>query len=229
MKHLKASQFTAVAVILLSVIIYFASCRKKDDVPVVVIPTIERGTQKVTLTDPKLTYDKTHGNVNWSTAYMGSLSTLTGRFNSFGMNTFNFDESNPAGINFDGWVYINTVNTSEPGRDYGCLQTTFGTDTTMREQAANKATIKTKSVAFSTEDKGYIVTFDFTFHGVTKTLTGKLTYAGHTTSGTGATLKDIYGFGFDFQFLAKTDFLIASTNIGDLIDIKTDAIFRRVQ
>jgi polyisoprenoid-binding protein YceI len=230
MKPFHKSTFLAVAIIMFSAFVYMAGCRKPDDTiePPVVTP-IERGTQKVTLTDAKTTYDKSHGNVNWSTAYMGALSTLTGRFNSFGMTTFNFDESNPAGINFEAWVYINTVNTSEPGRDNGCLQTTFGTDTTMREQAANKAIIKSKSVIFSTTDKGYFVTCDFTFHGVTKEITGKLTYAGHTTSGTGTTLKDIYGFGFDFQFLAKTDYLIASNNIGDLVDIKCDAIFRKTQ
>ncbi|MCX6189109.1 MAG: YceI family protein [Bacteroidetes bacterium] len=216
------------AILMLGALVYMASCRKTEDPPVVIVPpAIVRGTEKVTLVDPKTTHDKSHSNVNWSTPYMGSLSALTGRFNSFGITTFNFDESNAAGINFEGWVYLNTPNTSEPGRDYGCLQTTFGVDTTMREQPANKILIKTKSVTLSTTDKGYIVKFDMTFHGVTKELTGKMFYNGHATSGTGATLKDIYGFAFDFQFLAKTDFLIVSTNIGDQIDVKCDAIFRK--
>lgn len=223
------SRILPLAIFMFGILAYMASCRKTDDPAVVTPPTITRGTENVTLTNTKTTFDKSHSNVNWSTSYLGSLSQLTGRFNSFGMTTFNFEESNPAATNFEAWVYINTANTSEPGRDYGCLQTTFGVDTTMREQAANKAIIKSKSITYSTTDKGYIVKFDFTFHGVTKELTGKLNYSGHATTGTGATLKDVYGFTFDFQFLAKTDYLITSTNIADLIDIKCDGIFRKVQ
>ena len=37
---------------------------------------------------------------------------------------------------------------------------------------------------------------------------------------------DVYGFSLEFQMLAKTDFLIVSTNIGDNVDIKCNAIYR---
>ena len=57
----------------------------------------------------------------------------------------------------------------------------------------------------------------------------KLFYDGKTVTGTGATAKNVYGFSFDFQFLAKTDFLIASTNIADKVSVKCNAIFRQVQ
>ncbi|MDP9229269.1 MAG: YceI family protein [Bacteroidota bacterium] len=226
MKLHNKSHVWAVAVIMLSGMVYIASCRHDNDLLISNGPKIERGTQKLSMTDPKVSYDKTHGNVQWGTAYLGGLSTLTGRFNSFGMTTFNFDESNAAGINFEAWVWINSVNTSEPGRDKGCLQTTFGTDTTMTTQTANVAILKSKSVELSTTDKGYIVKCDFTFHGVTKEITGKLMYDGVLTTGAGATLKYVYGFSFDFQFLAKTDYLITSNSIADKVDIKCNAIFR---
>ena len=45
----------------------------------------------------------------------------------------------------------------------------------------------------------------------------------------GATAKTVYGFSFDFQFLAKTDYLIASTSIADKVSVKCNAIFRQVQ
>jgi hypothetical protein len=48
-------------------------------------------------------------------------------------------------------------------------------------------------------------------------------------SGSGATAKNVYGFSFDFQFLAKTDFGIVSTSIADKVDIKCNAIFRQTQ
>jgi polyisoprenoid-binding protein YceI len=223
----RAAFILSLTMICLMSIIYISSCKHDDELLISNGPKIERGTQKLDFpADTKVSHDKSHSNVNWETPYLGGLSMLTGRFNTFGITTFKFDESNPAGISFEAWVWINSVNTSEPGRDGGCLQTTFGTTTSMTTEAANVATIKSKSVELSTTDKGYIVKFDLTFHGVTKELTGKLMYDGKTETGAGATLKYVYGFGFDFQFLAKTDFGIVSTNIADNISMKCNAIFR---
>jgi polyisoprenoid-binding protein YceI len=218
---------------LLALVILFSgyaymSCTHKDALVSTNGPKIERGTHKLNfITDPKVSFDKQHSNVNWETAYLGGLSWLTGRFDTLGMTSFNFDESNAAGINFEAWVWVNRVNTSEPARDKGCLQTTFGVNTGMTTETANVAIIKSKSVELSTTDNGYIVKFDFTFHGVTKELTGKLLYDGMITTGSGATAKNVYGFSFNFQFLAKTDFGIVSSNIADLVTIKCNAIFRQ--
>lgn len=205
---------------------YMASCTHDDDILVGSGANIERGTQKVGLSNPKVTFDKSHSNVGWETAYIGSTALLTGRFNTFGFTSFEFDEPNAGGISFEAWVYVNSVNTSEPGRDQGCLQTTFGTTTAMTTETANLGIIKSKSVELSKTDKGYIVKCDFTFHGVTKEVTAKLMYLGTGTTGSGATLKYVYGFSLDFQFLAKTDYLISSNNIADNVGVKCNAIFR---
>lgn len=226
MKLFGKSQVWAVAVIMVSGILYMASCTRDNELLVSNGPAIERGTQKVTLTDPKVSHDKSHSNVGWETPYLGGLSNLTGRFNSFGFTSFNFDEASAAGINFEAWVWVNSVNTSEPGRDAGCLQTTFGTTTAMTTETANLAILKTKSVELSTTDKGYIIKCDLTFHGITKEVTGKLTYDGKTQTGAGATLKYVYGFSFDFQFLAKTDYAITSNNVADNMTVKCNSIFR---
>ena len=208
--------------------IYLLACQHENELLVSNGAKIERGTQKVILTDGKTSFDKTHSNVMWETAYLGGLSLLTGRFDTLGFTTFNFDESNVAGINFEGWVWINRVNTSEPGRDKGCLQTTFGVNTGMTTAVENVAILKSKSVELSKTDKGYIVKCDLTFHGVTKEITGKLTYDGTVATGSGSTQKFNYGFSFDFQILAKTDFGITSTSIGDKVDVRCNAIFRAV-
>ncbi len=214
---------------------YILSCTHKDALISSNGPKIERGTQKLNfITDPKVSFDKAHSNVGWETAYLGGLSLLTGRFDTLGFTSFNFDESNAAGISFEAWVWLNRVNTSEPGRDKGCLAgngstSTFGTTTAMTTETANVAIIKSKSVELSTTDNGYIVKFDFTFHGVTKELTGKLIYDGMLTTGSGATAKNVYGFSFNFQFLAKTDFGIVSNSIADLVGVKCNAIFRQTQ
>ena len=219
--------YLAVLVILISGYAYL-SCTHKDALVSTNGPKIERGTHKLNfITDPKVSFDKQHSNVGWETAYLGGLSLLTGRFDTLGMTSFNFDESNAAGISFESWVWVNRVNTSESARDKGCLQTTYGVTTSMTTEAANVAIIKSKSVELSTDDNGYIVKFDLTFHGVTKELTGKLLYDGMIVTGSGATAKNVYGFTFTFQFLAKTDFGIVSNNIADLVSVKCNAIFRQ--
>lgn len=224
MKFLQ-SKYAWILAILLCGYGYILSCTHDDELIAGSGPNIERGNEKLGLSDSKVSHDKSHSNVGWETAYIGSTALLTGRFNSFGINAFEFDESNTAGISFEAWVWVNSVNTSEPGRDQGCLQGTFGTTTSMTTEAANVAVIKSKSVEFSKTDKGYIVKADLTFHGVTKEVTAKLNYVGKAPSGNGTI--EVYGFNLQFNFLAKTDFQISSTNIGDNIDVYCNAIFRK--
>ena|SRR3569833_3208797 len=148
---------------------YIISCSHDDEIISTNGAKIQRGTDIIKLADG-WSYDKTHSNVMWETAYIGSGALLTGRFNSFGMTSFSFDEANPANTSFEAWVYLNTVNTGEPGRDGGCLLGTFGTAAGKTNELENIAKIKSKSIELSTTDKGYIVKCDLTFHGVTKRL-----------------------------------------------------------
>jgi polyisoprenoid-binding protein YceI len=204
---------------------YVVSCTHKD----IVLPDgssngskITRGTAKVSLTDSKTTFDKVHSNVNWSTAYLGEISILTGRFNTFGFNSFHFEESNPDSIYFEAYVYLNSVNTSEPRRDSGCLIGTFGTGKGLAYVDTNLAIIRSKKVVFSATDKGYIVTADLIFHRATKEVTAKLDYVGKAEEST----YDEYGFNLSFSFLSQTDFGIAPGETGDNVDIKCGAAFK---
>ena len=131
---------------------YIVSCTHDDEILSLSGSKIERGTQVLSLSDSKVSYDKTHSNVGWETMYLGGLSLLTGRFDTLGFTSFNFDEADASKINFEGWVWVNRVNTSEPGRDKGCLQTTFNVNTGMTTEAANVAKIKTTSVELSPAD-----------------------------------------------------------------------------
>ena len=207
--------------------IYFVSCRHDDVVP----PTggdsngsdIQRGDAAIGPLyhdNGKTTFDKAHSSVNWSTPYLGELAVLTGKFNTFGFNSFNFAESNPDSIYFEAYVWLNTVNTGEPGRDGGCLLSTFGTTAGATDEESNLAVIKTTKVEFSTTDKGYIVTADFTFHGVTKSISAKMDYVGKTEAG------DYYGFTLKFSILAISDFGIESTSIADNVNISCSANFK---
>jgi len=208
---------------------YVASCTHDD----IVLPegssngsNIVRGTEDIGFNDGKTSFDKVHSNVNWSTAYLGEVSILTGRFNTFGFNSFNFQEDTPDSIYFEAYVFLNSVNTSEPGRDQGCLLHTFGTGPGLEDVDTNLAIIKSKKVEFSTTDKGYIVTADLTFHRVTKEITAKMDFAGKTSETFGGSTFDVYGFNLAFSILAKTDFGIESTSIADNVDIKCGAAFQ---
>jgi len=226
---LKLKIYLSGLILLAGVMTYLVSCTHDD----ITLPdgssngsNIVRGTENIGFKDGKTTFDKVHSNVNWSTPYLGEVSILTGRFNTFGFNKFNFQEDTPDSIYFEAYVYLNTVNTSEPGRDQGCLISTFGTSLAAGYVDSNLAIIKSKGVAFSTTDKGYIVTADLTFHKVTKEITAKMDFAGKTTETFNGSTFDVYGFNLAFSILAKTDFGIQSTSIADNVDIKCGAAFK---
>src|SRR5215831_566642 len=89
---------------------------------------------------------------------------------------------------------------------------------------SNLAIIKSKSVALSTTDKGYIVTADLTFRGVTKELTAKLDYVGKVDIGSGV---NEYGFTLAFSFSALSDFGVpASGEIADNVNVNCAANFK---
>ena len=209
-------------IVFFSLMGYVVGCTHDDVILASSGSDIKRGEQKVTLTDPKQTLDKVHSNVQWSTAYLGATSLLTGRFDNFGVTSFAFDESNADGISFEAWVWLNAVNTSEPGRDEGCLLETFGTDASLTTEDENLAILKSKSVTLSTTDKGYDVKADLTFNGTTKEVVCKMNYVGKTLSGT----SEVLGFDLEFSFLAKTDFGIESTSIADNVTVKINANFK---
>lgn len=204
----------------------FNSCTHDDDL---VAPSsgsdIKRGNDVIDMS-AGWTFDKAHSSVLWETAYMGSAALLTGRFNQFGITTLKFDEANPANTTFEGWVRLNSVNTGEPGRDAGCLLTTFGTNATNVDQVENIARIKSSKVELSTSDKGYIVTADLIFKGVTKQVIIKLDYTG-SANYTGTTPYTLAGLVAKFQFNAKTDFGVSSTSIADKVAITINTNFKK--
>ena len=219
--NLKAKISMISVTLILIFFMYIISCTHKDEI----VPSgggggpINRGEQHI---DNGNGFDKAHSNVNWSTKYLGSVSALTGRFNTFHITRFKFWEENPDSIYFTADVWLNSVNTSEPARDGGCLLATFGTSAGAGDVDSNKAVITSKKVVFSTTDKGYIVTADLTFHGVTKEITAKMSYDGKAEQGT----TDTYGFSVDFSILAISDFGIVSTSIGDNVDIICNAAIK---
>ena len=199
--------------------------------------------------------DKAHSSVLWETNYIGAAGLLTGRFNQFGMhdvitaesinyvtagqplkdNSWAFYENDPTKTFFNGYVQINQSNTGEPGRDAGCNIAAMGTVAivpgTQNLTETNLAKIQTTKVELDPSSNGYIVTLNLTYKGLlatplTKSLIGKLSYvtrAKPVLNGVPATY-DVFGLQLTFQFNCR-DFGIASTSIGDKIEIQCNMNF----
>ena len=236
-----------------------SSCTHKDQVlpaAIVTTPIITRGAHvhhagMLAGDTTQWKFDKVHSAVNWSSPFLEVGADLTGKFNQFGITDLNdalmlnyvttkqplpdtawaFDESHPEKTHFAGYVQTNQVNTGEPGRDGGCLVTTFGTIKvvagTQNLTVTNVAHIKTTSVSFDPNSSGYLVNFDFTWQGgggapVTQSLVGKLTYIPETPV-PGATYSE-FGLKLEFQ-INKADYGIVNTETADKINIVVNANF----
>jgi len=222
-----------IAVVIVVTLIYIViQCQHKDQdvVPVVGPDPPKHGNEIITCTSCNTTapsgswyHDKAHSNVMWETQYKEFGSLLTGRFDQFFMTSLNFDEGVPANITFEGYVRLNTVNTSEPGRDDGCLLTTFGTNGTYVDEPQNQAVLKSidGTGRYSTTDAGFLVDANITFVGVTKTVTVKILYAPKYDVGTA------YAAGLNSEFeIKKADFLPNDSNIGDIVKITINSLMQ---
>ncbi|MGI9544001.1 MAG: YceI family protein [Cyclobacteriaceae bacterium] len=188
---------------------------------------VERG-DDIVLFDNGWSFDKTHSSVRWETAYLGTAALLTGRFNEFEIEV-EFDEANPENIYVMGKVSLSTVNTGEPGRDAGCLLSTFGAEGG-EPFIADEAMFESKSVVFDESDpNGYVITGDFTFHGVTEEVIMKLTYFGTDLLDLRGTPTNVAGFEGQFEINAKTVFGIESSSISDRVVININGQFRQPQ
>ena len=169
-------------------------------------------------------FDKAHSNVQWETAYREFGSLLTGRFNYFVLEDLNFDEANPANISFEGYIRLNSVNTGEPGRDGGCLLSTFLTSIDATSESTNLASLVSlpNSGRYSSTDEGFIVDADFTFLGVTHEVTVKIFYYPNSDQGT----YNMVGLSGEFGFRALTDFAVSSSNIRDDVKVKMNLILK---
>jgi polyisoprenoid-binding protein YceI len=209
-------------------------CQNEDEdaIPVVGPDPIEHGTEIMTCTNCNTVpagggiwyHDKSHSNVMWETPYKQFGSLLTGRFDYFIINSLNFDEAVPTNISFDGYVRLNSVNTSEPGRDDGCLLTTFGTNGTNLDEPANVATLISiaGSGRYNTTDAGFLVDANLTFLGITKQVTVKMYFAPKFDIGT-AYAAGLYS---EFEINALADFLPGNTNIGEIVRIRINSLMR---
>lgn len=223
--------------------------------------TIGGGTPDVPLASPwpgKWKMDKAHSNVMWETKYYATGAPLTGRFNMFDMKV-KFDQANPANTTINAWVKLSTFNTGESGRDglwrdatykiadyivkggcglayMGVVLDTLSVDTAGVVQWKPRATTDTatfQSTSCVKYGNGYMVTGNFTFRGVTKSIQMPMTYTAistttNTTTGQKTDRAGLIGK-FDINALTvfgvKSSAGVAPTSIADIVTIRVDCNF----
>lgn len=198
-------------------------CTHEDDaLNDIIDTTFEYGTDMVKVSDG-YTFDKVHSSIRWETAYYGTAALLTGRFNQFSMS-IEFDENNPENITLAGDVVPSTINSGEPGRDEGCMQTVLRTDTW------DEATFASSSVE-KDGNGGYVVHGYLTFLGVTSEVVGKMNYVRAVCIDRDDADPDndfyLAGFTMKFDIQAKSVFGIESGHIADRITIICNAQFKK--
>lgn len=218
------SKVLGIAILIPLVALLLSSCTHDNDlIGEIPPPDYQYGDDLISL-ETQWGFDKTHSSVRWESLYLGTSALLTGRFNEFSVESFTFDEDDPANISFVGKVVLSTVNTGEPGRDQGCLLGTFGTE------VRDEAVLTSKSVQFD-GNGGYNVVADFDFHGRIAEVDLHLTYAGLThfdeNSGLFGAPFSVAGFSGTFEFNALSDYLIESSNIADRVVVRCNLQFKK--
>ncbi|MDO8367488.1 MAG: YceI family protein [Saprospiraceae bacterium] len=224
MKQIKILTAFVAGIVFYSFLIHSLSCTREDAVIGDLDPfENEYSIDTVSDVSTKWDFDKSHSNVSWETPYKGVGSLLTGRFNTFNAQ-LEFIGDHPELTTMSGWVKLSSVNTSEPGRDTGCLRNTFGLTLGAKSDTAY---FVSKKVELDRKG-GYNVTADMTFHGFTKEVTMKLNYLGKTYFPNADATKSFWTQGFigQFEFNALSDFGIVSTNIADRITVKMNILYR---
>ena len=225
MKQIKILTAFVAGILVYSFLIHSLSCTREDAVIGDLDPfDTEYSMDTVSDVSTRWDFDKSHSNVEWETPYKGVGSLLTGRFNTFNAK-LEFIGDHPEQTTMSGFVVLSTVNTSEPGRDTGCLRSTFGLT---KGTPSDTAYFVSKKVELDRKG-GYNVTADMTFHGVTKEVLMSLKYTGkayfpHATDA--AKSYWTQGFVGQFEFNALSDYALVSTNIADRIVVKMNILYR---
>lgn len=255
--RLLSDKILLASLLLISIGGYVVSCTHENQVlppPSTSTPDINRGSGvflpgNLTAGDTSSwKFDQAHSSVLWTANYLGSTTLLTGRFNAFGVSDITdaqkilyattgqplkdsmwaFYENDPTKTYFNGYVQMNTSNTSEPGRDGGCYLGYVGAPkliaNTQNLIDSNIALIKTTKVELDPNSSGYICTMTMTWKGLLSaphdtTVNGILVYQKRSTIGAGtSSAYDVFGLQLTFSFNCRS-FGLTTTEVGDVVTI----------
>jgi polyisoprenoid-binding protein YceI len=169
-----------------------------------------------TMSGVPMAVDTNHSNVGFRVPIAGGLAQVTGKFSSFTVN-LNFDEKDITKSTVEATIKADSISTGIAGRDTHLKTADFF-------DVAKYPEITFKSKKIEKKGKSYMLTGDFTMHGVTKEISFPFVMVGNCYDkkaakatlpcGFSANLKlDRRDYGITYARKDNADF------IGNIIDI----------
>lgn len=165
--------------------------------------------------------DTAHSNVGFNVPIAGGLAQVTGKFSQFTVN-LNFDETDITKSTVETTIKADSIDTGIAGRDTHLKTADFFDATKFPD-----ITFKSKKV--EKKGKGYILTGDFSMHGVTKEISFPFTVVGSCYNQKAKTVEPPCGFQANFK-LDRRDYGITYGRkddpnfIGNVIDINLNLL-----
>lgn len=165
--------------------------------------------------------DTAHSNVGFSVPIAGGLAQVSGKFSQFTVD-LNFDEKDITKSTVEATIKADSVDTGITGRDNHLKNPDFF-------DTAKYPDITFKSKKVAKKGKGYILTGDFSMHGVTKEISFPFTIVGNCYNQKAKTVEPPCGFQANFK-LDRRDYGINYFRkdnpnfIGNVIDINLNLL-----
>ena len=118
-----------------------------------------------------LSFDTSHSNVGFSVPIAGGLAQVSGKFSQFSVK-LDFDETDVTKSTVEATIKVDSINTGIDRRDSHLKTADF-----FDMEKYPEITFKSKKVAKKGND--YVLTGDFTMHGVTKEISFPFTIDGN--------------------------------------------------
>lgn len=160
--------------------------------------------------------DTAHSNVGFSVPIAGGLASVSGKFGQFSVN-LQFDETDITKSTVEATIKADSINTGIGGRDNHLKTADFF-------DVAKYPEITFKSKKVEKKGKGFLLTGDFSMHGVTKEISFPFEMVGNCYDKKSKTVTPPCGFLANFK-INRADYGITYGRkddpnfIGNIIDI----------
>lgn len=165
--------------------------------------------------------DTAHSNIGFSVPIAGGLAQVSGKFGQFSVN-LNFDETDITKSTVEATIKADSISTGITARDNHLKTADFF-------DAAKYPEITFKSKKIEKKGKNFILTGDFTMHGVTKEISFPFAVVGNCYNQKAKTVEPPCGFSANLK-LDRRDYGITYARkddanfIGYLIDINLNML-----
>lgn len=168
-----------------------------------------------------LSIDTAHSNIGFSVPIAGGLAQVSGKFGQFSVN-LNFDETDITKSTVEVTIKADSINTGIERRDAHLKNPDF-----FEVEKFPEITFKSKKVEKSGD--GYVLTGDFSMHGVTKEISFPFTIDGNCYNQADKTVTPPCGFNANLK-LDRRDYGVSYARgndpnfIGHIIDVNLNLL-----